>query len=49
MFLILRQILRTGILTEPAPDADDTLRETQQRLSDVMRRITRTRIGHSPR
>ena len=38
MFPILRQILRTGILTEPAPDADDTLRETQQRLSDVMRR-----------
>ncbi len=38
MFPILRQILRTGILTEPAPDADDALRETQQRLSDVMRR-----------
>ena len=38
MFPILRQILRTGILTEPSPDADDTLRETQQRLSDVMRR-----------
>ena len=38
MFPILRQILRTGILTEPAPDPDETLRAAQQRLSDAMLR-----------
>jgi Ni,Fe-hydrogenase III small subunit len=35
MFPMLRQILRTGILTEPAPEADDALRATTQRLSDA--------------
>lgn len=37
MFPILRQILRTGIVTEPAPDADLALRTTQQRLDTAMR------------
>ena len=36
MFPILRQILRTGLLTEPAPEADEALRAVQQRLSDEM-------------
>ena len=38
MIPLLRQILRTGILTEPAPAADEALRVTQQRLSEAMRR-----------
>ena len=36
MFPMLRQILRTGILSEPQPDADPDLRATRQRLSDAM-------------
>ena len=36
MFPMLRQILRTGIITEPAPEADEALRATTQRLSDVV-------------
>ena len=39
MFPILRQILRTGIVTEPAPATDETtLRRTQQQLSEAMLR-----------
>ena len=38
MIPLLRQILRTGILTEPAPAADEALRVTQQRLEEAMRR-----------
>ena len=39
MFPILRQILRTGIVTEPAPVTDETtLRRTQQQLSEAMLR-----------
>jgi Ni,Fe-hydrogenase III small subunit len=38
MFPILRQILRTSIVSEPAPDADETLRTTTRRLSEVMLR-----------
>ncbi len=37
MFPIIRQILRTGIVTEAPPDADLALRTTQQRLSEAMR------------
>lgn len=37
MLPMLRQILRTGILSEPAPEADDALRATTQRLSEAMR------------
>ena len=37
MIPILRQILRTGIVSEPAPAADETLRTTAQQLSDAMR------------
>ena len=36
MFPILRHILRTGLLTEPAPEADEALRTTRQRLSEAM-------------
>ena len=38
MIPLLRQILRTGILTEPAPAVDEALRVTQQRLEEAMRR-----------
>ena len=38
MIPILRQILRTGIVSEPAPLADDELRATTQRLSEAMRK-----------
>ena len=38
MFPMLRQILRTGIVSEPAPDADAALRTTAQRLSEAMLR-----------
>ena len=38
MIPLLRQILRVGIVTDPAADADDALRITQQHLSDAMRR-----------
>ena len=38
MFPMLRQILRTGIVSEPAPAADEALRATNQRLTEAMRR-----------
>ena len=38
MFPMLRQILRTGIVSEPAPEADETLRATTQRLTEAMLR-----------
>jgi Ni,Fe-hydrogenase III small subunit len=38
MIPLLRQILRVGIVTEPAPPADETLRLTTQRLSDAVAR-----------
>lgn len=36
MIPTIRQILRVGIITEPAPEADDALRATTQRLSQAM-------------
>ena len=36
MIPILRQILRTGIVSEPAPAVDDALRATTQRLSEAV-------------
>ena len=42
MWHILRQIARTGIVTEPAPDADAGLRLIEQRLGDaILRRFGR--------
>ncbi len=38
MFPMLRQILRTGIVSAPAPEADETLRATTQRLTEAMLR-----------
>ena len=38
MFPMLRQILRTGIVSEPAPAADESLRATTQQLSAAMTR-----------
>lgn len=35
---MLRQILRTSVVSEPAPAADEALRITAQRLSDAMAR-----------
>jgi len=36
MIPMLSQILRTGIVSEPAPDADEALRATTQQLSDAV-------------
>ena len=36
MFPMLRQILRTGIVSEAAPEADEALRSLSQRLSEAM-------------
>ena len=36
MFPMLRQIFRTGLVSEAAPEADERLRITTQRLSDAM-------------
>ena len=38
MFPMLRKIVRTGILSEPAPRADEDLRATTQQLSNAMLR-----------
>jgi len=38
MFPMLRQILRTGIVSEPAPEADEALRATSQRLAEAVRK-----------
>ncbi|OGA08660.1 MAG: formate hydrogenlyase [Betaproteobacteria bacterium RIFCSPHIGHO2_12_FULL_69_13] len=36
MYQLLRQIARTGIVTEPAPQADESLRQIEQRLSEAV-------------
>ena len=36
MYSILKQIVRTGVVTEPAPRADASLREIEQRLSEAV-------------
>jgi Ni,Fe-hydrogenase III small subunit len=36
VYQILKQIARTGIVTEPAPQADEALRASAQRLSDAI-------------
>jgi Ni,Fe-hydrogenase III small subunit len=36
MYTILKQITRTGIVSEPAPCADPTLRQVEQRLSEAV-------------
>ena len=36
MYQILRQIAKTGIVTEPAPQPDPSMRELEQRLQDVL-------------
>ena len=36
MYQLLRQIVKTGIVSEPAPDADEALRQTQQRLGEAV-------------
>jgi Ni,Fe-hydrogenase III small subunit len=43
MIPTLLKIVRTGILSEPAPAADETLRVTAQRLSDEVNRL----LGHA--
>ena len=44
MIPILRQILRTGIVSEPAPAVDDALRATTQRLSEaVLKQLSKTK------
>ena len=36
MYQLLKQIARTGIVTEPAPPADEALRATARRLDEVV-------------
>jgi len=36
MYYLLKQIAKTGIVTEPAPPRDESLRVLEQRLSDVV-------------
>ena len=36
MYYLLKQIAKTGIVTEPAPQADKSLRQVEQRLSEVV-------------
>jgi len=36
MYQILKQIAKTGIVTEPAPRSDETLRVLEQRLGDAV-------------
>lgn len=36
MYQLLKQIVATGIVTEPAPDADEALRRLEQRLSETI-------------
>jgi len=38
MYQLLRQIVKTGIVSEPAPDADEALRQIQQRLGEAVLR-----------
>jgi Ni,Fe-hydrogenase III small subunit len=36
MYTILKQIAKTGIVTEPAPQPDEALRQVEQRLSETL-------------
>jgi Ni,Fe-hydrogenase III small subunit len=36
MYRLLKQIAKTGIVTEPAPEADESLRRLAQRLQDAV-------------
>lgn len=36
MYTLLKQIVKVGIVTEPAPDTDDSLRVIRQRLDEVI-------------
>ena len=38
MYQILKQIAKTGVVTEAAPDADEALRQVAQRLQDAVLR-----------
>jgi Ni,Fe-hydrogenase III small subunit len=43
MYRLLKQIAKTGIVTEPAPEADESLRRLAQRLQDeVLRHFGRS-------
>ena len=45
MFPLLRQILRTGLISEPAPAADEALHATTQRIADaVLRQLGRALV-----
>jgi Ni,Fe-hydrogenase III small subunit len=43
MYTLLKQIVKAGIVTEPAPEADESLRNVRLRLDDVILR----RFGRS--
>jgi Ni,Fe-hydrogenase III small subunit len=36
MFSLLKQVVKTGIITEPAPEADESLRQLAQRLDETV-------------
>ena len=36
MYSLLKQVVKTGIITEPAPEADEALRQLAQRLDEVV-------------
>ena len=36
MYQLLKQIVKTGIVTEPSPRADESLRQIEQRLGEVI-------------
>ena len=38
MYQLLKQIAKTGIVTEPAPNPDENLRQLGQRLSEIVLR-----------
>jgi Ni,Fe-hydrogenase III small subunit len=38
MYQLLKQIAKTGIVTEPSPPPDESLRQVEQRLADVILR-----------
>jgi Ni,Fe-hydrogenase III small subunit len=36
MYSLLKQVVKTGIITEPAPEADESLRQLAQRLDETV-------------
>ena len=45
MYVLLKQIIATGVITEPPPAPDDSLRVTRQRLDDAILRQFRRSLA----